>query len=47
MDAAATLSFHAAAPPIVTTSTWVACERCEKWRRLPPGVPAPAEEVEW
>ena len=35
------------APPIVTTSTWAACERCEKWRRLPPGLPPPDEEAPW
>ena len=26
---------------------WVQCERCSKWRRLPPGVPAPKASTEW
>jgi len=38
----------AAAPVIVvTTSTWAACERCEKWRRLPAGADLLDEEAPW
>ena len=27
--------------------TWVACDACGKWRRLPPGTPAPPADERW
>ena len=26
---------------------WVQCERCDKWRRLPPGCAAPGDDEAW
>ena len=26
---------------------WVMCEACEKWRKLPPGAPAPGADERW
>ena len=34
-------------PDPVELIAWVQCERCSKWRRLPPGVPAPKASSEW
>ena len=28
-------------------TTWVACDACGKWRRLPPGTPAPPADERW
>jgi NAD-dependent deacetylase len=28
-------------------TTWVACDSCGKWRRLPPGAPAPPADERW
>ena len=28
-------------------TTWVACDACGKWRKLPPGVAGPAADVRW
>ena len=34
-------------PPQKEEDDWVQCEACLKWRRLPPGVPPPADDEPW
>ena len=34
-------------PPQKEEDDWVQCEACLKWRRLPPGVPPPADDDPW
>lgn len=29
------------------TSSWICCDKCQKWRRIPDHVPVPDGEVEW
>ena len=29
------------------TSSWICCDKCQKWRRIPDNVPVPDGEVEW
>ena len=28
-------------------TTWVACDACGKWRKLPPGVTLPDDQAKW
>jgi hypothetical protein len=30
-----------------TTASWICCDACSKWRRVPRGIPLPNAEVEW
>lgn len=46
------LPVPAPAPPAeqpieIVEDPWVCCERCNKWRRLPPGTPLPDDDEPW
>lgn len=35
------------AAPVLIEELWAQCDRCQKWRLLPPGTPPPPDNVPW
>ena len=33
--------------PVLIEELWAQCERCDKWRLLPPGTTPPPDNVPW